>query len=977
MIFPTGMRTAVDADRLEDDLRGLLRGDLHLDPATRGLYATDASPFRLVPLGVVAPRDEDDLAALVRYAGEQQIPLTARGAGTNRAGSALGAGIVVDFARYFRAIGAVTGDTVRVQPGVPLRRLADLLAADGRRALPDFDATGACTVGGVMASDRAGPRLAGHGYPHQWLVGCRWLLDTGEVVDLAGEPRRAADDRPERFRELHHGLVDRLDAVGDELADERPRTPFDRSGYRLYGVVNAEGVDYPRLLAGSEGTLGLFTELTLRTRPLPESRAAALFAFADLDAAVRAAGLIDPVPTACELLDRRVVSLIQSRHPELARLVPVPAEAVLVVEWESADEGGAADRAVEQIDRLYLSGGAAIHAVPGIMPDDRERVWAFREAALPCLGQLRGGPAAVNVVDDVGVPPERLPEFLAKVRELLRRFELTAAVIVQAATGQIELRPFVDMTLPDGAAKLWSLADELAELTTRLGGVIASRQGVGLARTPWVAKVRPRTAALYREIKNLFDPQGLFNPGPVVGPDPSRPAWPLREAIEPSWPNAALVWRPRELANELAACQGCGDCRTETPAARMCPVFRAVPSEEASPRAKVNLLRDLLAPGADPAKVGDDAVRAVAELCVNCKACARECPSKVNVPKLMLEAKAAHVAANGLGRTAGTLARIEGYAAWGSALAPFSNWLLARPAARWWAEKFLGIDRRRRLPAFARLPFLGRAKRWGWSRRPDDGGEKVAYFADLFANYFDPDIGEAVVRVLKHNKVSVVVPVKQYGSGMAPLVQGDVDAARDAARRNLNTFAELARDGYRIVCSEPTAAVMLRHDYLDLIDDADAVLVARQTIELTAYLWELHHRGRLRTDFRPVDLAVGHHVPCHVRALGGPVAGPRLLELIPRLRVTTIDVSCSGMAGTYGLAAKNFAASLAAGAPLMAELSRPRVVVGSTECGSCRMQMEHGSGKRTLHPVQYLALAYGLMPDTSRRLRQPAGMDVL
>jgi Fe-S oxidoreductase len=242
---------------------------------------------------------------------------------------------------------------------------------------------------------------------------------------------------------------------------------------------------------------------------------------------------------------------------------------------------------------------------------------------------------------------------------------------------------------------------------------------------------------------------------------------------------------------------------------------------------------------------------------------------------------------------------------------------------------------------------------------------------DVFANYNDPSIAEAAVAVLRHNGVEVLVPSGQVGCGMSALAQGDIETARESAQRNLRVFAELAREGYRIVCPEPTAALMLRQDYLDLLDDPDALLVADHTVELTTFLTELRRRGRLRTDFRPLDLDVGHHVPCHLKALGAGVAGPDLLALIPRMRVHTIDVSCSGMAGTFGLKAANYETSLAAGRPMIEEMKRPRVLVGSTECSSCRMQMEEGAGKRTLHPVQYMALAYGLMPEIAHKIKRP------
>jgi Fe-S oxidoreductase len=425
------------------------------------------------------------------------------------------------------------------------------------------------------------------------------------------------------------------------------------------------------------------------------------------------------------------------------------------------------------------------------------------------------------------------------------------------------------------------------------------------------------------------------------------------------------------MVAECHSCNGCGECRTEAPAQRMCPIFRATHEEAATPRAKANLMRHLLQPGCDPRLLSSDEVRTVADLCVNCKMCAHECPAHVNVPKLMLQVKAANVAEHGMDRTDWAMARTESFAGLGSAFAPLANAVLENPLARWVLEKLFGLSRRRRLPAFAKRSFLRRAHRRGWTRKPRSARPRVAYFVDIFANYNDPLIAEALVAVLHHNDIEVYVPPRQGGCGMAPLAHGDVETAREAVQENLFVLADLAREGYPILCSEPTAALMLRHDALDLLDDADARLVAAQTVESTAFLWDLHQQGNLRTDFLPLPFAVGHHVPCHLKALGRPPVGPALLSLISEMRVHTIDVSCSGMAGTYGLKAANYETSLAAGRPMLQELSGPGVLFGSTECSTCRIQMEDAAAVRTLHPAQYLALAYGYLPELRQRLLQP------
>jgi FAD/FMN-containing dehydrogenase/Fe-S oxidoreductase len=977
-------------ERVRDDLKGIVKGELLFDPLALTLYSTDASIFEVRPAGVVVPRDEEDLRALVRYAGEHQIPLVPRGAGTGVAGESLGAGLVVDLSQHFRAVLEVGSDTVRVQPGVVYRELARRLAAVGRRFAPD-PASGECTLGGMLATNASGARAFRHGYTRDHVAALRVVLDNGDAADVGRVWRVPAAERPHgRLEDIVSSVVTLLEQNAGLIGRHRPRTRFDRCGYLLHDVLDAGHLDLARLLVGSEGTLALFTEATLRTVPLPGGRSLALLGFASLDAALRAAQASLPSgPAACDLVDRRLLRLARGADAAVADLIPASAEAVLLVEYEGDTPAQARRAALDLVSLLRR--GERRPLLARVAADEVEigRFWRVREAALPSLYGLRGSAQALAFVEDVGVPAEALTEYLPAVQDLLQRHEMTASFLVHAATGQVHMRPLLELRGQEDAGRLWQLADEVYGLVLDLGGTISAQHGTGLARTPWAQRQAGPLFALWCGLKAIFDPRHLFNPGKIVGPPGGGVFWPLRRravraeapagepAAEPAPGPPALRWKPGEAAAECLRCNGCGSCRTEAPALRMCPIFRATHAEAATPRAKANLMRHLLHPGTDPRLLSSDEVRAVAGLCVNCKMCAGECPAHVNVPKLMLEAKAAHVAEHGLDRAQWVLARTESFAWLGSAFAPLVNAVLGNPVARWAVERLFGVSRVRRLPAFAHRSFLRRARHRGWTRRPRSARPRVAYFVDVFANYNDPLIAEAVVAVLHHNGLEVYVPPGQVGCGMAPLACGDAETAREAVQRNLRVLADLAREGYPILCSEPTAALMLRHDALDLLDDPDAELVASRAVESTAFLWDLHRQGRLRTDFRPLPLAVGHHVPCHVKALGGPPRGPDLLALVPGLRVRTIDVSCSGMAGTYGLQAAHHATSLEAGRPMLEELRRPRVRFGSTECSTCRLQMEDGARKRTLHPVQYLALAYGLLPGLYDRLQTPVGNLVL
>jgi FAD/FMN-containing dehydrogenase/Fe-S oxidoreductase len=1013
----------VPTDQIAGDLRKEYRGRLAFDPVTRGLYATDASPFQVTPLGVAAPADAEDLQTLVRYCHEHLIPMIPRGAGTGVAGESLGPGLVVDLSVNFRRITHVGPDTVTAEPGVVYAELNAALAGHGRRYAPDPASGASCTVGGMVATNASGGNAARYGYTRDYVTGLGVVWDSGEwsivhrpsSIDGTG-PRgpggtdpRTKDQGP-RTKDIADATAALVRANQQLLHLTRPHTPFNRCGYLLHDVLTPGGVDLAKVLVGSEGTLGFVTAATLRTVPLPGGTAVALLGFPSVDAAARAAldlRAFDPV--SCDLLDRRLLALSRP-----AGLSPPAAGAALVVAFEGGTEREAGERAWGAVEGLRAGHRLAVLADPTADPDGAARVRAVRTAAVAGLYGLAAGPRPVPFVEDVGVPPDALPEFLAKATEALRRFDLSGSVLAHALTGQAHVRPLVDLDAPADRAKLWPVAEAVHALALALGGTVSTQHGTGIARTPWVERQYGPVLHVFRDLKRIFDPKNLLNPGKIVGPDPSRPAWPLRAEDRgprtedrPAGGGTPGTGRrhPVSAVAEAAKCTGCGDCRSRATAEqpvlntqtlhtkhspRMCPAFRADGREAASPRARANLFR--LPDGA----VAGDGAEVVAELCLNARVCRDECPAKVDACRLALAARAARARDHGLARADWVLARSAWFAAAGSNFAPLLNGLLGRRSARWLVERLFGVSRRRRLPAFAARPFLKRVSGIGYRvsgadlatpAAPTRGPEadtrypipdtryptRVAYFVDTFANHADPLIGEATLAVLRHHGAEVVVPARQVGCGMAPLAAGDVDAAREAARRNVRVLAPLVRDGYRVVCSEPTAALMLAEDYPLLLDDPDAALVAANTVELTALLDEFRRAGRLRTDFAALDLSLGHHVPCHVKALRGPVAGPGLLSLIPGVTVHTIDAGCSGMGGTWGLKAENFAASLEAGRRMFAELDRPRVLFGSTECGACRMQMQQGTRKRTLHPVQYLAYAYGLLPEVEAKLRKPLG----
>lgn len=983
--------------RIAEDLAGLLDGELDCRPVTTAVYSSDASIYQITPLAVAFPRSSDDVVTLARYAAESGVPLFPRGAGTGIAGQALGRGIVVDFSRFLSRIVAIGEKTVRVQPGIVRDRLNAALRKTGRYFSPDPSNTAITTIGGMIGVDAAGSRSVRVGSTRDHVASIELVTPGGHRAEYSVESLQLLQDVPPRPTD-DSAVVDKsvLDAqaadagakrtVISKLAKilrdnrkliEQKQPPLVRncSGYYLRGVLRGEQLHLPRLLVGSEGTLGLFTEATLHTSPLPNHRGVVLLLFGELEAAVRTVHAVSgQQPSACDLLDRRLLTLAREADERFAKIISPAAEAALLVEHIGMSDRQVRERIRQVVKAVHDVNLRAIVAQEAYSPDDDgvEFLWSLPGKVVPLLTRLKGEARPVPFVEDVAVPPESLHEFLIAAQRVFQKHQVTATLYSHAAAGQVHWRPFLPMPTPADGQRLEAIARDLYQETFAVGGTISGEHGDGLSRTAFLRSQYGDLYRVFREVKDLFDPHNLMNPGKIVSDDAHVTQRNIRPACQPAPETVELNlrWSPEQLATAVGRCNGCGNCRTQSPAMRMCPFFRLDQTEAAAPRAKANLVRNLLSGQLNGGGMSADDVRQLADLCFNCKQCQAECPSNVNIPHMVIEAKAAHVAANGLKWSDWTLSRVHSFGAAGSAAWIAANWIVRSPFARWMLERILGVSRKRKLPLFARRTFLRSMDRD--CRRPPAADEKdrtVVYFVSEYANYYDPELAHALVAVFRHNGFRVHVPVDQTSSGMAMITAGDLEAAREVADKNLRVFAELAREGYPIICSEPSAAIALKHEYPMVSEHPDVAEVASRVTDAGPFLAGLHREGRLRTDFKPLKLNVGYHTPCHLKTLTGESALAPLLSLIPGLNVHRIDEGCSGMAGAFGLTAANFETSVRIGWPLISRMRRGDLDVGTTECSSCKMQMEQGTPTPTLHPLKLLALAYGLMPEIHKKLR--------
>ena len=948
-----------DVRALEAELRGRVRGEVAFDAGTRALYSTAACIYRIRPLGLVCPLDADDVVAAVRTCHEHRVPVTARGGGSGLAGQALGDGVILDFSVHMNRVLEVAEDHAWVQPGLVLDELNAALAPPGRYFPPDPSSGGYCTLGGMIANNSAGSHSVKYGTTIDYVDELDVVLADGTTArlrpyDLDGPDWRRLVAEETRDAQLHRDVRRLVERHRDLIEAHQPRTTKNACGYRLERAIERGSINLSRLVCGAEGTLALVTAAKLRIRPLPGARRLALLHFPDVVTAGRAVlEILEMGPSAVEIHEHRCVDVIRSGRPELAELLPPPGSSQLFVEFDGDTDAEAAGRSAAMQHRIHDELGLATRCIEPASDDETRKLWALRKATLPLLYNRPGPKRIISFIEDVTVPPDTIPEFIERLFALFERHGVEAVLYGHASQGNFHTRPFLDLHDPAQIETMRAVADDVFDLTLELGGSVSGEHGDGVARTEYVDKAYGPLGRLFGEVKAIFDPDGLLNPGKKV-PDPRR-GYSLTSHLrfDPDYGSRPLgerlAWGDGGMAAEAERCHGCGKCRTLPVAeVRMCPVFKSLGTEEAAPRAKGNLLREIAA----GRLVGAEAVRQldrVAEQCVLCGSCRVDCPSKVDVPKLMFEAKARVAADGGPKPWRRLFARLDAISRLSAPLAPLVNLANRVAPARWMMETLFHIDRRRPIP---RLTGRTLRKRLRASRQPAE--RQVVYFPDVFAEYNDPTIGEALVRLLGEAGIETIVPPVR-GCGILSMCYGDVAAAQRTIRRNIGVLHGLARQGLDILVTEPTALLCLTETYADFVPDAAAREVAGHCRDALAHLLGLIRSGDLKLDLAELPLTLGHHTPCHSRVAGLQGPSLELLAEIPGLTVVPVNEGCCGIAGSSGIRREKYDLSMRIGRRLFERMAADDLDGAVTECSTCRMQIEHGAGVPTYHPLHLLA----------------------
>jgi FAD/FMN-containing dehydrogenase/Fe-S oxidoreductase len=1002
------------AGRLAARLRAETQGEVLFGPADRGRYATDASIYQVMPVGVFLPRDAADVRLAIDICRDLGVPIVPRGGGTSQCGQTVGAGLVIDHSKHMRNILDINVEqrTARVEPGLVLDHLNAALKKHGLWYPVDVSTSAQATLGGMAGNNSCGSRSIAYGnMVHNVLGAQAWLAD-GELLNFGRYDQ--AVGRVKQIGDFVRGLAG---LHRDEIEARWPKVLRRVAGYNLdifhnqneKPYTNDGSVNLAHLLIGSEGTLALTRSLCLRLSELPRAKVLGVVNFPTFYQAMDSAQHIVKLGhnmqggalTAVELVDRTMIEL-SLQNPAFAptiRTALAPAinggkpEAVLLVEFSGASKADIAPKIKELVE---LMGELGLPGSVVEMIDDapQKNLWEVRKAGLNIMMSLRGDGKPVSFIEDCAVPLQHLAEYTDALTEVFRKHGSRGTWYAHASVGTLHVRPILDMRR-DGAAKMRAIAEEASELVRKYKGAYSGEHGDGLCRGEWIEwQFGPRITEAFAQIKQQFDPQGLLSPQRMIKPprmdDTTLMRYPPghKQRVVPIQP--VLDWSAWNVQNNpvteettapgtggdpalglamhVEMCNNNGHCR-KFDAGTMCPSYRVTRDEQHLTRGRANTLRLALSGQLDGLK-GEDAlssevVREAFDLCVSCKGCKRDCPTGVDMAKLKVEFLQHYKAKHGHTIKDRLVGQLPDYARHAARIAPLLNLRDKVPLMAQLSEKLFGFSARRSLPQWQRRHFFNTPVRSATREEVLTATKPVVLFVDTFNGYFESENAHAALQVLQAAGYTVHVASKKTDDGKhlccgrTLLSAGMVDQAKVKAQEVVDSLLPFAQKGIAIVGLEPSCLLTLRDELLVMGLGEGALAIAKSALLFEEFLAREAKAGQLeifRAKLKPVNQPVLLHGHCHQKAFAAVTPVMEVLSLIPGAQPELIESSCCGMAGSFGYEAEHYEVSMqmAEAALLPAVRTRPDAIVVA-DGTSCRHQIHGGTQREAVHVAKLLA----------------------
>ena len=956
-----------------------LEGDLYFDDTIRTLYATDASAYREMPLAVAIPKTKEDIRKLIDFANKENTSLIPRTAGTSLAGQVVGKGIVVDVSKNFTQILEFNKEEhwVRVQPGVIRDELNMFLKPHGLFFGPETSTANRAMMGGMVGNNSCGSNSVVYRSTREHLLEVKaFLSDGSEAVfhTLSLDDFHAKCELNNLEGNIYKNIRSILSNYDNqvEIRKEYPKKTVERrnTGYAVDLLLDTapftagtEDFNLCKLIAGSEGTLAFITEIKLNVVPLPPREVGLLCVhFHTIDESLRANLIgLKYHPSASELIDHYILECTKENIEQRKNRFFVQGDpgAILVIEFAKQTREEILE-ITKQVEAEMRAANLGYH-FPVLFGDDSKKIWSLRKAGLGLLGNLPGDEKAVPVIEDTAVDVNDLPAYIRDFNELLKKHGLHSVHYAHAGSGEIHLRPIINLKTKEGNQLFRTIAEEVATLVKKYQGSLSGEHGDGRLRGEFLEQmVGKKNYQLLKEIKRSWDPHHIFNPNKIVDTPPMNTM--LRYTPGQFTPEFKTIFRyhQQNILQHAEQCNGSGDCRkTHLSGGTMCPSFMATKNEKDTTRARANILREFLTNSDKINRFDHKEIYEVMELCLSCKACKSECPSNVDMAKLKAEFLQQYYDANGVPFRSLMIANFSLSARLGSIAPSIYNFFMTNAVTGNIIKRAVGFAVKRTMPTLSKVTLKTWYDKHNYYKRPVFDNKKVYLFCDEFTNYNDAHIGKTAILLLEHLGYEVIIP-KHEESGRTWLSKGLVRKAKIIANKNIELLSGIISEQTPMIGIEPSAILTFRDEYPDLATDENldaAEQLAKNVFFIDEFIAGEIDKGNIsKEQFTAEKKNIQLHGHCQQKSVSSVAASVKILSLPENYSVQTIPSGCCGMAGSFGFEKEHYDLSMQIGElvllPTVRKQSEDTIIAAPGT--SCRHQIKDGTGREALHTVEVL-----------------------
>ena len=952
-------------NNLYHKLEQAIDGELLIDLASRRLYATDASIYQEMPRAVVRPKHKLDCIKIVKFANQYQIPLIPRAAGTSTAGQCVGNGMVVDVSRHQTLIlSDVKDNTIRVQPGVILDDLNAFVLKKNLKFAQDISTSNRCMIGGMIGNNACGPHSLLYGTTRDHVIEIEAVLSDGSLVQFGPLEQVQLENKlkqPDLEGNIYRSIYNVIENNEERIKEHYPSPKIIRrnTGYALDYLAdnfpwhkNGELFNLAPFLCGSEGTLVLLTEATLKLVPIPKHKLLICVHFVDLIKSMRATVAMLPFkPAAIELLDQRILECTKDNLEQRRNRFWIQGEprAILVIELFENERSVLKQHAQKLIQHLQEQGLG--YAYPIIEGEQMKQVWALRKAGLGLLMGIRSEKKAVAVIEDTAVAVPDLPAYVSQIQKIMDNHHTQYICYGHALVGLLHLRPVLNLKNPQDKKTLLSIADQVADLVAKFKGSLSGEHGDGRVRGPYVKKMLGEEVyQLLVQIKQAFDPNNIFNPNKVITDLPIDQNLRFENIVPEKSFKTQFNWE-KDLGLRAATekCNGSGTCRKSVGQGTMCPSYMVTKEEYYSTRGRANLLRQALNSAHPIEEFSSEELKKTLDLCLACKACQSECPANVDIARLKSEFLYHYYHQKGVPFKTRLMRHYALMLRLGALFPKLSN----RLAKNRWLKKFLQIAEQRQLPSIT-IPSLSKPDRFSKPVR-FDSKVTVLLLCDIFTQYHEPHIAQAAIQFLAYHGYHVM-PIFLSDSPRLLISQGLLKPAKKALEQIIKQCYDLCLSGMSVIGLEPSELLTLKDEAIDLVEANQ--LEKMRTLSTQAQLFEefilqeisVGNIDKKQFSYKKQQLIV--HIHCHQKSLLGIESTIEALQQLPGTTVTALQTGCCGMAGTFGY--EHYNLSMKIGElqlfPAIRQAADDAIIVATGT--SCRHQIADGIAVKALHPAQ-------------------------